>query len=97
LITDVDPDTGMVKAKVPESVLVENSKSGKEEGESRDYTNYPRETVYSFSVSHSAMPLPMKGDVVKFSRRPVGEEDAYNNTLELEKVLTKKGSRGILK
>ena len=83
LIDDVDTKSGMVKARVPESVLIQNQESGKKDGESRDYTNYPRDTVYTFFVADPKSLVPKKGTEVEFHRRPIGEATAYSNSLEL--------------
>lgn len=80
LVDDPDPDTGRVKAKVPESVLAANIESAKKEGLSRDYSKYPRDTVYSFIVSDTTG--LKKGDEVEFHRKPMNKEASYNNSLE---------------
>ncbi|GJL50448.1 MAG: hypothetical protein NPIRA01_16750 [Nitrospirales bacterium] len=84
-ITDVDKATGMVKGKVPESVLVANIESGKRMGKDYDLLKYPRTTEYTFFVDDASGIKP--NDELEFRREPDSKDEihAYNNTLQRHK------------
>lgn len=79
-VTDVDEKTGMLKGKVPESVLNANWASGAREGKIYDHTNYPRTTVYTFYVD-DASGIAI-GDVLEFHNLPSSMTGSSSNALE---------------